>query len=122
MQDLAHYTSSGNPVNCIFLDFRKAFDKVDHRLLMHKLHRLRLHDDVLHWLKDFLKYRKQYVVLNGKKPDSVAAKPGVPQGLVLVPLLFSIFVNDFSQDIYLRILKFSLTTPLFTGKYVKRVT
>lgn len=71
---------SSNEVYCIFVDFSKVFDKVDHHLLLHKLHQLRIDHDVLLWVGEYLRRRIQHVVLKGIGSDNADMTSGVPQG------------------------------------------
>jgi hypothetical protein len=89
----------GNDVNIAFLDISKAFDRVWHIGLLHKLRTLGVCGTLIDWLSDYLTCRKQRVVINGTSSDWILIKAGVPQGSILGPLLFLIYVNDIIYDI-----------------------
>ena len=89
----------GKVVGAIFIDFRKAFDSVSHDILYYKMHACGLSGKLLCWLKSYLLSRWQFVDLNGFKSPLLEVKYGVPQGSLLGPRLFSIYVNDFSESI-----------------------
>ena len=78
----------------IYLDYAKAFDKVDHNILLNKLKNIGITGKVLQWIKAFLSDRTQTVVINGNKSRPAKVISGVPQGTVLGPLLFLVYVND----------------------------
>ena len=79
---------------CVFLDLQKAFDMVDHDILLKKLHFYGIRGTPLKILENFLHNRKQYVYLNGTSSGFSDIIRGVPQGSVLSGLLFLIFIND----------------------------
>ena len=90
----------GDQTDLVLLDFSKAFDKVSHKRLLYKLHYYCIQDDVYSWINDFLTNRTQQVVLDNVCSDTSKVLSGVPQGSVLGPLLFLIFINDIPSKIY----------------------
>ena len=78
----------------IFIDFRKAFDTVNHNILLTKLERLGVRGIVLKLFKSYLENRTQYVVFGNAESNSKKVEIGVPQGSILGPLLFIVYIND----------------------------
>lgn len=100
-------------VDTVYLDFAKAFDTVPHERLLVKLSAYGIKGDVLKWIKSFLGNRKQQVVVNGEESEWRSVLSGVPQGSVLGPVLFVIFVNDIPEVVKSMVYLFADDTKLF---------
>ena len=105
-QLLMHFDSvfdamlQGNDIDTIYLDYAKAFDKVDHQLLLLKMARYGFPENLIQWISSFLSGRCQTVVVKGAHSQEAAVISGVPQGTVLGPVLFLLFINDLDNKIF----------------------
>ena len=97
MDNLTHCLDNGEYVIGIFLDFSKAFDTVDHIILLQKLSLYGIRGTALNWFQSYLTNRYQFVTYNGESSERKKVKCGVPQGSILGPLLFLIYINDLAD-------------------------
>ena len=99
-------------VDIVYLDFQKAFDKVPHKRLISKVKAHGITGNLCKWMENWLTDRKQRVELNGKASDWICENSGFPQGLVLGPILFIIYVNDIDDGIACKISKLADDTKI----------
>ena len=104
---------NGKEVRTVFCDISKAFDRVWHRGLLHKLSGTGCSDKIIRWFSSYLSGRKQRVVFNGQASDWTSVQAGVPQGSIIGPLLFLIYINDIVSDIGCPIRLFADDTSLY---------
>ena len=107
-------TNPSLKVRGIFLDLSKAFDRVWYKGLIHKLKNIGIDGNLLSLIESFLQDRYQCVVINGQSSKWQNANAGVPQGSVLGPLFFLIFINDLPQGLHSNVKLFVDDTSLFS--------
>ena len=99
VEELIRAWEDGKVTDTVYLDFAKAFDKVDHNLLCHKIKQLGIIGKVGLWIKEFLTGRTQQVAANGVLSDEAPVVSGVPQGSVIGPILFIIMICDLGKNL-----------------------
>ena len=111
--DIGKALDLGKEIMVIFCDISRAFDRVWHEGLLYKLEKIGIHGNLLRWFRSYLSDRKQRVVIGGHKSDILTIKAGVPQGSILGPLLFLVFINDIVDEIACNIRLFADDTSLY---------
>ena len=89
----------GKQTYCLIMDFSKAFDKVNHSLIIHRLKHYGITGKTNEWIKNFLSDRTQSVVVEGETSTSIPVESGVPQKSVLRPTLFLFYINDMPDGV-----------------------
>ena len=97
--NIIHQLEHGQNVDVVYIDFAKAFDKVDFLITLRKINTLGIKGKVGRWIQCFLTGRLQSVLVNGVQSKSSSVKSGVPQGSVLGPILFLVLLGDIDQDV-----------------------
>ena len=105
--------TEGKQTDLILLDFSKAFDKVNHLKLLYKLQVHGVQGKTLGWIESFLVGRSQTVVLDGESSDELPVLSGVPQGSVLGPILFLLYINDLPENVQSQVRLFADDTAVY---------
>ena len=105
-------TYRGNNTDVAYLDFAKAFDKVPHARLLVKMKALGVNNQVSQWIEAWLSDRRQRVVVGGEESAWSVVSSGVPQGSILGPLLFIVYINDLDEKMTSNVLKFADDTKI----------
>ena len=103
----------GYPIDIIYLDFEKAFDTVPIERLLHKMEYMGIRGRLLKWIRDYLFNRTYQVRINGVLSSEHSVSSGVPQGSVLGPLLFILYISDISQNMSCRTSMYADDTKMF---------
>ena len=104
---------SGKEVRVVFCDISKAFDRIWHDGLLHKLSCIGISGNLSNWFRDYLSERKQRVVINGFASDFKPVNVGLPQRSILSPLLFLIYINDIVRTLNCNVRLFADDTSLY---------
>ena len=121
MEDLTSLYDSGESIDIIYFDFRKAFDTVPHERLLIKCESYGVTGKILKWVRDFLSNRSQRVKVNHEKSSYNDVLSGIPQGSILGPILFTLFINDIPEGLFNPCKIFADDTKLY-GKSVNFVS
>ncbi len=109
---ITKWVDGGSSVDILLLDLAKAFDKVSHSKLLQKLRNKDVAGNLLRWIENWLTDRKQWLVINGEHSDWLGVNSGVPQGSVLRPLLFLVYIDDLEEGILSKLSKFAVDTKV----------
>ena len=112
-EEITKWIDEGSPEDIIYLEFQKAFDKVPPQRLLFKLKAHGIGDGIIDWIEQWLTGRRQRVVVDGDVSNWKSVLSGVPQGSVLGPLLFLIYINDLDDNITSNVVKFADDPKLF---------
>ena len=103
----------GHSIDCVYMDYAKAFDTVPHRRLLYKLSKYGINPKAVSWIENFLGNRIQQVIVQGEESSWKPVTSGIPQGSVIGPLLFVIFINDLPDCVTSEAYLFADDTKIF---------
>ncbi|CAC5379040.1 unnamed protein product [Mytilus coruscus] len=108
-----HVLDNGGILHSIYMDFMKAFDKVPHMRLIHKIQHYGISEQTTNWIKSVLSKRQQCVQVNGSRSSWRNVNSGILQGFVLRPILFVFFINDLPNNVISDLFMFANDTKSF---------
>ena len=114
MEDWTEIIDDYDDIDVAYLDFRKAFDLVSHKHLIYKLSKYGITNQVLQWIEAFLNQRTQRVIVKGMASEPFNVTSGVPQGSVLGPILFLLFINDLPLEVVSPVSLFADDSKIFS--------
>ena len=120
IEDFTKMTDAQKPVDIIYLDFRKAFDSVPHQRLLLKLASYGITGNILKWTESFLTDRSQVVRIGDIKSNHAKVTSGIPQGSILGPVLFTIFINDLPDEVLSTCKIFADDTKIYSDAHNNR--
>lgn len=123
IENIKHLLDKGGVVGAVFLDLKKAFDTVNHKILLTKLRKCNFSADAIKWIESYLSNCSQSVRISDYRSPLLALSTGVPQGSILGPLLFSLYINNLPSvcpDVYIQM--YADDTVIYThGKNTAQV-
>ena len=114
LEDWTEILDEGSCLDCIYLDFSKAFDTVPHQRLLNKLHNYGIRGKVRTWIENFLENRSQSVKIGNTRSVKANVISGIPQGSILGPILFLIFINDLPEVVQSTVKLFADDTKIYS--------
>ena len=114
LKDDINAMNKGEITISVFADYSKAFDTIDFKKLLRKLKNLNIDKSFPHWMANYLSDRQHYVQIDNKKSSILTVGFGVPQGSILGPVIFNLYVSDLSQQVkYSKTLQYADDTKIY---------